>query len=156
MTDGARIGLELIVLFGVSAAISAGLLHALRPLLKRYALARPNARSSHRAPTPQGGGIAVIAATVIVTIAAAFYAPQVFRAPQHLAITLACAIALAALGATDDIRPQSPLLRLIAQAVVVLVLVSILPAASLVPWLPVVVERALMVVAMLWFVNLFN
>jgi len=37
----------------------------LHPLLQRYALSRPNARSSHIAPTPQGGGIAVIAATAI-------------------------------------------------------------------------------------------
>src|SRR5262245_5057105 len=28
-------------------------------------LARPNARSSHRAPTPQGGGIAVVAAALV-------------------------------------------------------------------------------------------
>ena len=31
------------------------------------ALAKPNARSSHRIPTPQGAGIAVIAATLIVS-----------------------------------------------------------------------------------------
>ena len=33
------------------------------------ALAKPNARSSHRVPTPQGAGIAVIAATLIVVAA---------------------------------------------------------------------------------------
>ena len=38
----------------------------LRPMLLRMALAKPNARSSHRIPTPQGAGIAVIAATLIV------------------------------------------------------------------------------------------
>ena len=32
---------------------------AIRPLLLRHALATPNARSSHRVPTPQGAGIAV-------------------------------------------------------------------------------------------------
>ena len=156
MTDGARIGLELVALFGISAAVSAAMLHVLRPLLKRYALARPNARSSHRAPTPQGGGIAVIAATIVAAVGAAVYAPEVFREPQHLLTILAGSIALAALGATDDIRPQPPLLRLIAQAIVVIIIVSVLPAGRFVPWLPLVVERALMFVAMLWFVNLFN
>ena len=39
---------------------------AIRPLLLQHALARPNARSSHRVPTPQGAGIAVIAATLVV------------------------------------------------------------------------------------------
>lgn len=34
---------------------TAALILLLFPLLRRYALARPNARSSHKAPTPQGG-----------------------------------------------------------------------------------------------------
>ena len=38
----------------------------LRPWIERYALARPNARSSHRQPTAQGGGIAVVIATLAV------------------------------------------------------------------------------------------
>jgi UDP-N-acetylmuramyl pentapeptide phosphotransferase/UDP-N-acetylglucosamine-1-phosphate transferase len=41
-----------------------GLIFALRPQFARYAMARPNARSSHKLPTPQGGGIAVVAATL--------------------------------------------------------------------------------------------
>src|SRR5258708_9270449 len=60
-----------------AALICAGLIVLLRPLLARYALARPNARSSHVTPTPQGGGIAVIAAT-----AGAPRAPPVALAPR--------------------------------------------------------------------------
>src|SRR5215468_12423508 len=48
----------------LAGLLSAGLIIALMPWLKAYALARPNARSSHREPTPQGGGIAVIVATL--------------------------------------------------------------------------------------------
>ena len=51
---------------GASAALCAILILLLRPVLERYALARPNARSSHAVPTPQGGGMAVIAATLAV------------------------------------------------------------------------------------------
>ena len=51
-------------IFTAAAAVSFGLLLLLRPVLRRHALAHPNARSSHKTPTPQGGGIAVIAATV--------------------------------------------------------------------------------------------
>ena len=60
----------MIVVFALlaSALLSAVLIVALKPLLVRYALARPNARSSHKAPTPQGGGIAVLAATVTPTV----------------------------------------------------------------------------------------
>jgi UDP-N-acetylmuramyl pentapeptide phosphotransferase/UDP-N-acetylglucosamine-1-phosphate transferase len=54
--------------FIAAAVISFGLLLWLRPLLAHYALAKPNARSSHKEPTPQGGGIAVIAATTIVVV----------------------------------------------------------------------------------------
>ena len=43
----------------LAALLCAGLILLLKPLLQRYALARPNARSSHRVPTPQGGGIAI-------------------------------------------------------------------------------------------------
>ena len=49
-----------------SRLLCAVLIVLLRPLLVRYALARPNARSSHAVPTPQGGGIAVVAATLLV------------------------------------------------------------------------------------------
>src|SRR5258708_39170474 len=52
-----------------AALICAGLIVLLRPLLQRYALARPNARSSHVTPTPQGGGIAVMAATAVSPVA---------------------------------------------------------------------------------------
>ena len=45
-----------------AAAITAVLIVLLRPVLQRYALARPNARSLHSTPTPQGGGIAVLLA----------------------------------------------------------------------------------------------
>src|SRR6516225_3000551 len=54
-----RAALMLVAL--AAAMISAGLIVLLRPLLQRYALARPNARSSHAVPTPQGAGTAFIA-----------------------------------------------------------------------------------------------
>ena len=58
----------------VAAILSAGLTAAIRPLLLKHALAKPNARSSHRIPTPQGAGIAVIAATLVVAAAIMFFA----------------------------------------------------------------------------------
>src|SRR5690242_21905514 len=54
------------VLVALAAALlCAAIIILLRPLLQRYALARPNARSSHVNPTPQGAGIAVITATLL-------------------------------------------------------------------------------------------
>ena len=69
----------LLSIFAVAAAslVSAAITWAIRPLLLRHALARPNARSSHRVPTPQGAGIAVIAATLLIAEMVAVYADPV-------------------------------------------------------------------------------
>ena len=60
------------IVFIVALAATAALIALLFPMLRQYALARPNHRSSHKVPTPQGGGIAVIAVTT-VTGAVALY-----------------------------------------------------------------------------------
>jgi len=159
MTDPStwRVEAELAAVFAAAALISAGLLLLLHPLLVRYALARPNARSSHRQPTPQGGGIAVIAATTLVVAGAAVLVPGVFTDPFRLAVIFACTIGLAAVGVTDDIRPLDALPRLALQAIAVLILLAMLPSdLRIVPALPWSIERALTFIAVLWFVNLVN
>jgi UDP-N-acetylmuramyl pentapeptide phosphotransferase/UDP-N-acetylglucosamine-1-phosphate transferase len=50
-----------------AAVLSASLIVALGPWLARYAVAKPNTRSSHKVPTPQGGGIVVVGATIAVS-----------------------------------------------------------------------------------------
>src|SRR5207237_170961 len=50
-----------LAILAVAAVLSASLIVVLGPWLARYAMAKPNARSSHKLPTPQGGGIAVVA-----------------------------------------------------------------------------------------------
>ena len=45
------------------------LMVVLQPWLARYAMARPNARSSHRQPTPQGGGISVVGDSTALSLA---------------------------------------------------------------------------------------
>ncbi|MCJ2011618.1 MraY family glycosyltransferase [Methylobacterium sp. J-076] len=137
----------------LSAALSAGLILRLMPLLRRYALARPNARSSHAVPTPQGGGIAVVTALVTVSGLMAG-APEV--GPRDAWTWLAgCTLALAVLGAVDDLRPLPALPRLAVQVLVVGLLVSRLDG-RLVPEIPLWLERGLATLAGLWFVNLTN
>lgn len=155
--ETSHLSVEPIAIFAAAALICSGLILALRPLLVRYALARPNARSSHREPTPQGGGIAVIAAMTIVLTAAAIVVPSLIEAPHQLAIVFGCIIVLGAVGATDDIRPMAPLPRLLVQAVAAAVVLGMLPRdLHVVPLLPWWIERALLFVALLWFVNLVN
>ncbi len=147
-----------VLIVAAAAILCALLILALRPLLVRYALARPNARSSHREPTPQGGGIAVFAAIAIVLAAAAVLNPGLFSDLPRLAVVFAAILGLAVVGATDDVRPMEAVPRLLLQAGAALVVMAALPAEvrifpDLLPWW---FERALMVIGILWFVNLVN
>jgi UDP-N-acetylmuramyl pentapeptide phosphotransferase/UDP-N-acetylglucosamine-1-phosphate transferase len=140
-----------------AAVVTAVLIAALRPVLVRYALARPNARSSHREPTPQGGGIAVIAAVTLILAGASIFVPGFLSEPLRLAIVFASILGLAVVGTTDDVRPLEALPRLLLQTVAVVIVIAALPADlrvfSVLPWW---LERALMLIAILWFVNLVN
>jgi UDP-N-acetylmuramyl pentapeptide phosphotransferase/UDP-N-acetylglucosamine-1-phosphate transferase len=139
----------------LAALVSAGLILVLRPLLVRYASARPNARSSHTVPTPQGGGIAVVLALLLATGAGMLLLPGTPRG--DLLPLLAAAVLLAVVGAVDDIVTSPPLPRLIMQFVAVACVVGLLPGEiRAAPQLPLLLERALLVVIGVWFVNLTN
>jgi UDP-N-acetylmuramyl pentapeptide phosphotransferase/UDP-N-acetylglucosamine-1-phosphate transferase len=150
--------LEWASVVAIAAILSAGLIILLRPVLARYALAKPNARSSHKIPTPQGGGMAVLGATLAVTSAILVVHPAHGHGMMaQFGLVAAASIVLAALGAIDDIVPLDALPRLVVQVFTVAVVVAALPAdtqvAAFVPWW---VERVILVVAGVWFVNLVN
>jgi UDP-N-acetylmuramyl pentapeptide phosphotransferase/UDP-N-acetylglucosamine-1-phosphate transferase len=138
-----------------SAFICVGLIILLQPVLQRYALAKPNARSSHRLPTPQGGGIAVIAATIAAAGFGLFSLGALLAAP--LVTVFAAVIVIACVGAADDIHPLAVAPRLVLQALAVAAVIYALPSdlrvISTLPWW---MERVLLFVAGLWFVNLVN
>jgi UDP-N-acetylmuramyl pentapeptide phosphotransferase/UDP-N-acetylglucosamine-1-phosphate transferase len=141
-----------------AAALTATLILWLRPWLLRYAMARPNARSSHTAPTPQGGGIAVIAAFLVVA-SASLAATGLWSADtmSGIALVFAATIVIAVLGAVDDIRPIDVVPRLVIQLLAVAIVIASLPANfQMTPVLPWWSERILLVLAGLWFVNLVN
>src|SRR6516165_12418087 len=145
-----RVALMLVAL--AAAMISAGLIVLLRPLLQRYALARPNARSSHAVPTPQGAGIAVIAATLAVAGVAA--SMMGLGIPATL---FAATVFIALVGLADDIRPIPVLPRLLLQAAAVgAVVLTAPPDMRILAELPPFVERGLLLLALVWFVNLVN
>ncbi|MES2602835.1 MAG: glycosyltransferase family 4 protein [Pseudomonadota bacterium] len=139
----------------VACVICAILIALLRPLLQRYALARPNARSSHSVPTPQGGGVAVIAAVIAsIAISVSLFGAT---ADSVLFPVLVATVFLAFVGAYDDLRTISVLPRLLMQAAAVGIVLATLPAEfHLVSALPVWAERALLLIGGLWFVNLVN
>ncbi len=138
-----------------AAAMSHGLLLLLRPLLLRYAMALPNARSSHKAPTPQGAGIGVIAATVAISALAALAVDG--GADRELWIVLVATIGIAIVGAVDDIKHVAVLPRLLLQAAgVAAILIAIPDEMHILPMVPSWFERVLLGLGALWFVNLTN
>ncbi len=145
---------ELGLIVAAAAVISAAIIVPLRPWLRRYALAQPNARSSHREPTPQGGGIAVIVAAVVVLAAAAAlgWSDAAPLGPVFIAVPF-----IALVGAADDIWTIGVAPRLLLQALATGLMVASLPADfHVLPMLPWWIERVLVLLACLWFVNLTN
>jgi UDP-N-acetylmuramyl pentapeptide phosphotransferase/UDP-N-acetylglucosamine-1-phosphate transferase len=147
----------LLSIFAVVAAavVSAAVTWAIRPWLLRHALAKPNARSSHRIPTPQGAGIAVIGATVVVAGAIVAYADKLNS--NVLLAVFAASLFMAVVGFADDVKSIPVLPRLILQAVAVGTILFTVPSdIRIVPAAPLWIERGLLLLAGLWFVNLVN
>jgi len=145
---------ELSLIVTVAAAISAGIILVLRPWLQRYLLAHPNSRSSHRQSTPQGGGIAVIVAALAVAASAATVS---LNDPASLWLVFAATAFLSLVGAADDLWTIEVAPRLLLQTVAVGFMLASLPAElRVVPMLPWWIERVLLLLACLWFVNLTN
>lgn len=143
--------LSLTLITGALAGLgAASLVRLTYPLLLRHALAQPNARSSHEIPTPQGAGLAVIAAT----LAAAGAASAWVDASEHLFDLYAATFLIAAVGLADDIRsiPVGPRLALQSLAVSIIVFSH----SSGVTALPFWIERGIILLAGVWVVNLVN
>lgn len=146
-----------LALFAVVAAamLSAGVIWAIRPLLLKHALAKPNARSSHRIPTPQGAGIAVIAATLVV---AGFVIACTDTSNSNFPVAVfGATLFIAAVGFADDLKSIPVPTRLLLQTISVGAIVLAAPGdLRIAPAFPFWLERGLLLLAGLWFVNLVN
>ena len=135
--------------------LSFGLIMLLRPWLARHAVAQPNVRSSHHAPTPQGGGIAVVIATLAVawTLSTAWLP---IESGRLLPVSAAAGL-LAVVGAIDDMRSLPPAARLLMHCIAVGAVIAALPnELRLLPQAPFWIERAGLFLGGVWFVNLVN
>jgi UDP-N-acetylmuramyl pentapeptide phosphotransferase/UDP-N-acetylglucosamine-1-phosphate transferase len=149
-----RIGWIDTLLVAMAAAVLSwgliGLYVRSKPLSSRPSL--PNERSMHVTPIPVGAGIAMVAVILVLWIASEWTALQ----RQHAVLTVACAC-LGILSWVDDRYPLPPVSRMTAQAIAVAFCIALLPGdIRAAPFLPMLVERLLMAVAWLWFINLFN
>lgn len=114
-------------------------------------LEHPGQRSMHAKPVPTGAGIVVVFVIVLAWI--------VFGSARDHFHTMLLAVfaALSAVSWFDDQYRLPVGLRLAAHTLAVaLLLGSLAPDLRLAPTLPLVLERTLLGVAWIWFINLFN
>ena len=154
--EGVKLALAIAVVAG-AAALTAGLIVLLKPVLLRYLLAHPNARSSHATATPQGAGVAIMLALLIVAAAAwLFWRPAESGAALGPVLVGACGLTL--LGLADDLRALPVTWRFLGQTLAAVIMVFSLPESlRLFPdILPLLVERAVLVLGTVWFINAVN
>jgi UDP-N-acetylmuramyl pentapeptide phosphotransferase/UDP-N-acetylglucosamine-1-phosphate transferase len=129
----------------LAALLSWQLLALLLPVLRRRLLDQPNARSSHRMPTPRGGG-------VVFVMVGSVMAPLSGWGPASWLPFLCLPLAL--VGLVDDLRDLPAAFRYGAQLLTAVVLVVILPSVPLPLWLLLVVLVA--ITAVINFVNFMD
>jgi len=138
------------------ALIAAVAAYAATALVRRNArrlgtIQAPNERSSHRVPTPSGGGMGIVLGGSIVTAVAAWSSPLPY------AVVLILALVMAAIGFIDDMRPVAARLRLPAQLLLVALAVWLaVPVDALGVALPTLAVGIVAVIVATYWVNLFN
>jgi Fuc2NAc and GlcNAc transferase len=141
----------------VAAAASSALLRALIPILSRRLLDEPNQRSSHRLPTPHGGGVAF----VLVASAASALDCLLSSASASVSLTLIAApllaLPLALVGLLDDRHNLPASWRYIFQLATALGVVLVSPLlAPTVGLLPVLAFYLIAVTAVINFTNFMD
>ncbi|MGE5515495.1 MAG: MraY family glycosyltransferase [Bacteroidota bacterium] len=138
-------------------AASAGSVRLLIGYLnKRQILDLPNHRSSHKVPTPRGGGLGV---TPVVALAWAVLAGLGAAGPlPWLAASIGGAVVLLLTSWWDDRHDLPALPRFGIHVVCVMAALAVLPDDALVfqGWLPWGMDRAVALVGGVWFINLYN
>lgn len=135
-------------------------------LLRRYAQTRlldqPNHRSSHQAPTPRGGGMAIVATFLLASPLFVTLIPLPSGISQSsFALIWVAAFGIALVGFIDDHISLKPRTRLIVQSIAAALVVSAvdgLPELTFFGWqLDLAWFGYLLVwLGMIWFINLYN
>ena len=137
---------------GVFVAALAASLASWALLGRRGVVDIPNPRSSHRTPVIGGGGIGFVA-----VILAGWLGLALSGAPGLPPMVLAGALAVGLISLLDDVRGVHWSIRLAVQALAVGAALAALPGGPvLAGGLPLVLDRLILGLAWLWFVNLFN
>jgi Fuc2NAc and GlcNAc transferase len=130
---------------------------------RRHALAtelldRPNARSSHTVPTPRGGGVAIVASFLLLTVGLG--ATGLIEPALAIAI-VGAGLLVAGLGYADDRKPLPARWRFLGHAAAAAWVLAWMGPVPPMPLLGVVVNLglagpALCLLFLVWMINLFN
>ena len=130
-------------LLGILAVVSAalicsGLLVLLVPFLRRQLLDQPNARSSHRQPTPRGGGVAFVLVAAVASVIALVAAtsselPSLAKGQMEMLSLPLVTLPLAVMGLLDDWRNLPASWRYAVQLLTAPLLILLSPLSL--PWI---------------------
>ena len=132
-------------------------------LVRRYASARrlvdvPNARSSHQLSTPRGGGLAIVVGFACILVVQAVGG----RADTQLLIAvLPAVLGVAAIGFMDDHQHVAARVRIAVHVVAIAWALYWIGGPLAIPWPSGVLSigwpvKLFAMLAMVWFLNLFN
>jgi len=122
-------------------------------LRRKAILDMPNHRSSHAVPTPRGGGLAVTPLLIVMVGAVFLWSGN---AGLQEWLMLIAAVGLGTLSWFDDRHNLSPAIRFACQFLAVIVGVFAIDGPVLQGLVPMWLDRILVVLAWVWFLNLFN
>ncbi|NVK18619.1 MAG: glycosyltransferase family 4 protein [Methylocystaceae bacterium] len=128
----------------------------LKYLIKKAIYDLPNERSSHTIPTPRGGGIGILIAVLPTLLLTQWISQNPIAAYQPV---LLCAFGLALVSFLDDLKNLGPLIRFASQIVCVIICLSFIPSGDngfLGGFVPVWIEKVILGIGWVWFINLFN
>ena len=127
---------------------------------RRNLIDQPGQRRSHSEPTPRGGGIGIVVATIAILVGEILLLPR--EAFPDLLACVCAVILVAAVGWVDDHGGLAARWRFLAHCIaasLVFVPVMIAPAISMrppVPTLALIVLFAIVWLSLVWSINLHN
>ncbi len=145
--------MELLFVFILTPLILAlGLSKVVIYWLGRRLLDIPNNRSSHTIPTPRGGGIAIVLATLLTLLLAGMLG----MASPAMVYLIIPGLLMAILGVSDDLLTLNIRVRLIVQLITACIISGVILYNSTLPLLIAAALGLFAIIGIVWLTNLYN
>ncbi|MCP4355789.1 MAG: hypothetical protein GY793_09215 [Proteobacteria bacterium] len=111
-------------------------------------------KRQHKGSTPTAGGLIFVPVIVTVSILFVFNIYSSFNISLFLLVMFICSIAVAVIGFRDDKKEMHPKARLVIHFMAVLLPMVCLP--QIWPGINLYLEKAVLAIGWVWFLNLYN